>query len=166
MSKRDEPRTFQKRTFQKRPIQKVLQDEAATLAFGAELLATLKAHYADGVVVFLEGNLGAGKTTLARGILRALGHLDAVKSPTYTLLESYDMLDWEVFHFDLYRLGSPGELEFTGFDEIMTGPGLKLIEWPEKGQGWLPSAHVKVRLATYDAGSGAPLQRQVSVDFA
>lgn len=86
MSKRDEPRTFQKRTFQKRPIQKVLQDEAATLAFGAELLATLKANYVDGVVVFLEGNLGAGENDVGTGYFAGSGTSRRGKEPNlYTV---------------------------------------------------------------------------------
>ena len=111
-------------------VHEVLVDEAATEGFGAALLPVLKENYPSGAVIFLHGDLGAGKTTFVRGILRGLGFLGAVKSPTYTLMEPYLTDEFEVYHFDLYRLQSPQELEFVGFDEILTGPGLKLLEWP------------------------------------
>ncbi len=147
-------------------MHEVLVDEAATEGFGAVLLPVLKEKYPNGAVIFLHGDLGAGKTTFVRGILRGLGFMGAVKSPTYTLMEPYLLDDFEVYHFDLYRLQSPQELEFVGFDEILTGPGLKLLEWPEQGQSWLPSPHVDVYLELYRPSNDEDFQRKVRVRFA
>ena len=147
-------------------MNEVLVDEAATEGFGATLLPVLKSKYLNDAVIFLHGDLGAGKTTFVRGILRGLGFLGAVKSPTYTLMEPYLLDDCEVYHFDLYRLQSPQELEFVGFDEILTGPGLKLLEWPEQGQSWLPSPHVDVYLELYRPSNHENFQRKVRVRFA
>ena len=127
------------------PSQRLI-DEDATTAFGAALLRALQTRYAGNALVWLRGELGAGKTTLVRGILRALGHSGAVKSPTYTLLEPYRYNGQDAFHFDLYRVQDPEELSFVGFDEILDGPGIKLIEWPEKAQSWLPEPQVEVSL--------------------
>ncbi len=115
-------------------------------------------------VVFLRGQLGAGKTTLVRGLLQGLGHEGVVKSPTYTLLEPYNMRAGEVFHFDLYRVNDPQELEFVGFDEIIDGAGLKLFEWPEKAADWLPQPDVEVSL--HVVADTQPVSREVSVVFA
>ena len=104
-----------------------LDAEQDTLELGAYLAGEIKRRYDGCATVFLEGELGAGKTTLVRGLLHALGHAGTVKSPTYTLLEPYNMHEHEVFHFDLYRVNDPQELEFVGFDEIVDGPGLKLF---------------------------------------
>ena len=123
-----------------------LADEAATVAFGLQLGQRLLSDYGGNALVFLHGQLGAGKTTLVRGLLRALGHSGAVKSPTYTLLEPYSYNGQDAFHFDLYRVADAEELAFVGFDEILDGPGLKLIEWPEKAASWLPPADVEVHL--------------------
>ncbi len=111
-----------------------LPDEAATEQIGA-LLAPL-VH--GGQVIALSGELGAGKTTLVRGLLRALGHTGAVKSPTYTLVESYQLPGFELHHFDLYRLAEAGELEFLGLDEFLHPGAVCLFEWPERGAGVLP----------------------------
>lgn len=147
-------------------MHEVLVDEAATEAFGAALLPVLREKYPSGAVIFLHGNLGAGKTTFVRGILRGLNFLGAVKSPTYTLMEPYLLDDLEVYHFDLYRLQSPQELEFVGFDELLTGPGLKLLEWPEQGQSWLPDPDVDVYLELYRPSDAEDFQRKVRVRFA
>ena len=144
----------------------VLIDEAATQGFGAALLPVIKEKLLCGAVIFLHGDLGAGKTTFVRGILRGLGFLGAVKSPTYTLMEPYELDDLEVYHFDLYRLQSPQELEFVGFDEIFSGPGLKLLEWPERGRSWLPSPDVDVYLELYRPSNDDDFQRKVKVRFA
>ena len=155
-------------------IDQVLTDEAATVAFGAKLRQAICSRLGDSAIVYLHGDLGAGKTTLVRGMLRSLGHLGAVKSTTYTLLEPYQTDDLDVFHFDLYRLKSPEELEFLGFDEIFEGTGLKCLEWPEQGHGWLPAADVEVTLSLHrdeslpasTANDPSRIQRHVSVRFA
>lgn len=119
-----------------------LPDEAATLAFGAALARRLP----PGALVFLHGDLGAGKTTLVRGILRGLGHQGAVKSPTYTLLEPYELPSSLVYHFDFYRIADSEELDFIGLDELLESPALKLVEWPERAGSRLPAADVVVRM--------------------
>jgi tRNA threonylcarbamoyladenosine biosynthesis protein TsaE len=123
-----------------------LADEAATLAFGAQLARELKA----GMTFYLEGDLGAGKTTLVRGLLRALGHGGRVKSPTYTLAESYSLPAFELYHFDLYRLHDPREWLDAGFRDVADGQVVTLIEWPEKAAGWLPEPDVVIHLRIND----------------
>ena len=95
---------------------------------------------------------GSGKTTLVRGILRALGHDGSVKSPTYTLLEPYEVAGREVYHFDLYRIDGGDELAFIGMDEMLDADALKLVEWPERGQEALPEPDVEIRLSLEGEG--------------
>jgi|TARA_Y100000991_G_scaffold55534_1_gene40585 tRNA threonylcarbamoyladenosine biosynthesis protein TsaE len=147
-------------------MEQVLADEAATVAFGQELSQLIQDRFGNSALVALEGDLGAGKTTLVRGILRALGFSGAVKSPTYTLLEPYNLGGLDLYHFDLYRLESAEELEFVGFEEILDGPGIKLFEWPQRGAGWLPTPDLLVRLALHQpvgTNPSAPAQRHVRV---
>lgn len=128
-----------------------IPDEERMLALGRALGEAASA--ARGLVVYLEGDLGAGKTTLARGWLAGMGHAGRVKSPTYTLLEPYVLPDGrELAHLDLYRLADPEELEFLGLREIHGGTWL-LVEWPEKGAGHLPAPDLEVRIA-FPAGGG------------
>jgi tRNA threonylcarbamoyladenosine biosynthesis protein TsaE len=119
-----------------------LADTSATLAHGAGLAARLP----QGALVFLHGDLGAGKTTLVRGILRGLGHTGSVKSPTYTLLEPYELPTCLVYHFDFYRIVDRQELDFIGLDELVESPALKLVEWPERAGDRLPAPDVVVRM--------------------
>ena len=125
-----------------------LADETATLDFAKKLLPYL----AGTPLVFLEGQLGAGKTTLVRGLLRSLGHTGSVKSPTYTLLEPYEVAGRNIYHFDLYRIGDSEELDFIGIDELLDADALKLIEWAEKGAARLPAPDVTIRLSLEGEG--------------
>jgi tRNA threonylcarbamoyladenosine biosynthesis protein TsaE len=131
-----------------------LPDEAATLSFAAELMAPLKAA---GGVVFLHGNLGAGKTTFVRGCLRAAGFQGAVKSPTFTLVEEYMLDSLTLYHFDLYRLNDPEELEWMGIRDYFRPGTLSFIEWPERGAGHLPDPDMALELRYYPPGREAIL---------
>jgi tRNA threonylcarbamoyladenosine biosynthesis protein TsaE len=106
--------------------------------------AALAAACPRPLVVFLEGELGAGKTTLVRGFLRALGHKGAVRSPTFTLLEPYELAAGPVFHLDLYRLAHPDELAYLGLRDLLGGQSILLVEWPERGQGELPAPDLRI----------------------
>lgn len=119
-----------------------LETPEDTEALGAALWQALPAK----CLLFLYGELGAGKTTLVRGLLRAAGHQSAVKSPTYTLVEEYEVNGRRLFHFDLYRLKDPEELEWMGMDDYLNQNALCCIEWPQMGAGFLPTADLEVRL--------------------
>ena len=126
-----------------------LPDEAATVSAGAKIGRALN----TGCVVFLVGELGAGKTTFTRGALRALGHAGSVKSPTYALCEPYDLADEaQLCHLDLYRLSNPEELEFLGIRDYVASGAILFIEWPSKGEGWLPAPDIQVALQATDTG--------------
>lgn len=129
-------------------LQCSLDSATATEALGARLAAALT----PGCIIHLSGDLGAGKTTLTRGLVHALGHHGAVKSPTFTLVEPYQIDGWRLFHWDLYRLADPEELEYLGLRDQLDGQAVLLIEWPERGYGELPAADLEMILGY--AGEG------------
>jgi tRNA threonylcarbamoyladenosine biosynthesis protein TsaE len=118
----------------------VLADEDATIALAQRLAVNLK----PGMVIYLHGDLGAGKTTLVRGMLNALGYSGRVKSPTYTLVEPYHIAGLDLRHFDLYRLHDEKEWESAGFRDEFDGHNIFFIEWPENAQRLIPRADVKI----------------------
>ena len=126
----------------------MLPDEAATMAFGARLLWACLGYG----LMTLSGPLGAGKTTLVRGLLRETGYQGPVKSPTFTLVESYESPERSIYHFDLYRLADPEELEWMGFRDYLRPEALCLIEWPQKGEGFLPSPDLEITLTPCPEG--------------
>ena len=125
---------------------------AATAADMETLGAALSPTLLPGLVLFFHGNLGAGKTTFVRGILRGLGYTGAVKSPTFTLVEPYSFADFNVNHFDLYRLNDPEELEFLGLRDYLEGNSVCLVEWAERGMGLLPTPDVDIVIETEETG--------------
>lgn len=129
-------------------MQVQLKDEVTHVAFGEALGLALKGHGR----VYLEGDLGAGKTTLTRGVLRAYGYQGAVKSPTYTLVEPYELVEQRIYHLDLYRISDPEELEFIGGRDVLADDALCLIEWPSRGEGWLPAADLRIELSVTGQG--------------
>jgi len=109
-------------------------------------IANLAKKSKQGIIVFLKGELGAGKTTLVRGFLRAFDYHGMVKSPTYTLVEPYQIEDDVIYHFDFYRIHSPSELELMGYRDYFDGKAHCLIEWPQKAQDFLPTADLKLNI--------------------
>jgi tRNA threonylcarbamoyladenosine biosynthesis protein TsaE len=120
-----------------------LPDEAATLALGARIASVLE----PGVSIYLSGSLGAGKTTLSRGLIQALGHDGRVKSPTYTLVELYVISKLNLYHFDFYRFSDPEEWNEAGFRDLFNGTNICLVEWPEKAGDLLPPAELNIQLS-------------------
>ena len=130
-----------------------LPDEAATLALGGAMAEGIE----PGMMIYLTGELGAGKTTLVRGLVRALGYAGPVKSPTYALVELYKLSRLDLHHFDFYRFRDPREWIDAGFRESFNGRTVSLIEWPERAAGMLPPADLEVALALHGEGRNAEL---------
>lgn len=151
-------------------FQKQLRTEAATLKFGTALARATFAQdvAADimpapgqgvphiGAIVYLLGDLGAGKTTLTRGVMRGFGYQGAVKSPTYTLVEPYEFSLCNIYHFDLYRLSAAEEVSYLGTEDYFASSNLCLIEWAERGKGLVPEADLTIELTV--VGSGRALK--------
>nr|WP_256669806.1 MULTISPECIES: tRNA (adenosine(37)-N6)-threonylcarbamoyltransferase complex ATPase subunit type 1 TsaE [Pseudomonas] len=133
-----------------------LADEDAMVALGTRIAQVTQGHG----IVFLDGDLGAGKTTLSRGIIRGLGHVGSVKSPTFTLVEPYEIGEIRAFHFDLYRLVDPEELEYLGIRDYLEDDALCLIEWPQKGAGFLPKPDLTITISPHDSGRSLSLLPQ------
>jgi len=133
-------------------VKQVLADAQATESLGVQL-----ARVVTPGIIYLNGDLGAGKTTLARGLLRGLGHTGKVRSPTYTLVEPYMLDSCRVYHLDLYRLADPEELEWLGLRDMLADTALLLVEWPERGRGCLPTADLGIQLDYSGSGRKASL---------
>ncbi len=150
-----------------------LADEDATLALGLQLARATFKNPSDspdpkqpnlgvatcGAVIHCHGDLGAGKTTLARGFMRGYGVQGAIKSPTYTIVEPYELVNCQLYHFDLYRLGNEGELEYLGFEDYFHENSVCLIEWPDKGGRRLPAPDLSLYLST--SGTGRQCRCQI-----
>jgi len=125
-----------------------------TEKLAAQIATTVSAPF----FIALQGDLGTGKTTFTRGFLHALGHAGKVKSPTYTILETYSLAQYSVNHFDLYRLADPEELELIGAHEVFSGQNVNLVEWPEQGEGWLPDMDMWINFEYKNEGRHVTVQ--------
>ena len=129
-------------------------DETAMMSLGARLAR----HFGGPGLIYLQGDLGAGKSTLARGFIKAQGYEGHVKSPTYTLIEPYQLSDKIIYHLDLYRLSDPEELEFIGIRDIFSDDSICLVEWPDKGKGILPEADLLITISHKNEGREVKFQ--------
>ncbi|MBY7734114.1 tRNA (adenosine(37)-N6)-threonylcarbamoyltransferase complex ATPase subunit type 1 TsaE [Francisella philomiragia] len=118
----------------------IVKNETQMFEFAQEYAKKLQA----GQIIYLHGDLGAGKTTFVKGVLKSLGYKGNVKSPTYTLVESYEFDNFNIYHFDLYRLADPEELEWIGIRDYLNDSSICFVEWPEKGRGLLPKSSIDV----------------------
>lgn len=133
-------------------MKRYLADETATMMLGRDIAKCCPDHH---FTIHLEGDLGAGKTTLTRGLLQYMGHTGHVKSPTYTLIERYDLNNRSLFHFDLYRLTDPEELDYLGLDDYLSNDSICIIEWPKRGSGYLPKPDLNITLDYQNNGRQA-----------
>ena len=124
-------------------MNRFLPDEAATIALAREILAALPEDRA-GWTILLNGELGAGKSTFARALIKAAGHQGAVPSPTYTLVEPYSLPSGNIYHIDLYRVSNPEELTFLGWNEL--DDGIRLVEWPDRAPELVADADISLQL--------------------
>jgi tRNA threonylcarbamoyladenosine biosynthesis protein TsaE len=136
-------------------VKRFLDDEAATTALADEVLAALPCDCA-GWTLLLSGELGAGKSTFARALIKAAGHQGAVPSPTYTLVEPYNLAAGNIYHIDLYRISDPEELRYLGWSEL--DDGLRLVEWPQRAPDLIHEADLALQLEYAGDGRQASLQ--------
>jgi tRNA threonylcarbamoyladenosine biosynthesis protein TsaE len=139
-------------------LSRLLIDESETLVLGAKIATFLQ----GGEIIYLSGELGAGKTTFVRGVLNALGYSGNVKSPTYTLVEPYSINNKSIYHFDLYRINDPEELEAMGIRDYCDGESICLFEWPEQGEDVLPTADIIFTLSHCDSGRELKIESKSS----
>ena len=132
----------------------LLKNEQQTLRFGRQLGQDL----IKGCIIYLQGELGSGKTTFVRSLLTGLGYNDKVKSPTYTIVKPYKLGQYDIYHFDLYRLADPEELEYLGIRDYFSENSVVLVEWPDKGWGFLPEPDVVIYLKYVDDGRNAIIE--------
>ena len=130
-------------------MQIFLADDTASIALGQQFASNIPEQQ---FIIHLQGDLGAGKTTFSRGLIQALGHDGNVKSPTYTLVEHYQLNDRDIFHFDLYRLVDPEELDYLGIDDYFAGNAICLIEWPQNAANNLPKPDILIELSYLKSG--------------
>ena len=140
----------------------IIEDEESMVEFGGKLAETLLV----GAIITLNGDLGAGKTTLSRGMLQRLGHSGAVKSPTYTIVEPYQLDIGSVYHFDLYRVNDPQELDYIGFTDYLAEAFLSLIEWPERGHGYLGDTDMVIEIEHLTSGRRVSVSSQTDRGWA